>query len=1169
MLSRRASLSTLGLAVTLAMAWLVGPLPGARAATPEPSWRVDSYAYPTNFSSADNAGCNFSLEAVESNCDIYTAIVTNVGAKQSTGAVTIEDTLPAGVTARNVSLLWSGLGNVPNRRESENLGETFCTLTPLRCKLPALFFSENHKAGASPGVQPDETLKLWVSVTVNEGATEGPITNIVKVTGGGAAEASASNQNAIAGAAPAFGFYAFTSSLLGADGTEDTQAGDHPYELATQINLNSTIRNTPEGTVAATTVRDVRDVIVDLPLGLAGSAVSAPTCTLHQLSSRGASGEQGVSGCPTDTIIGHIRTYPTGFLSVNSPIYNIVPEHGVAGEFGFIDNAEGTHVLYASLAPTPAGYVLRTTTRELAQVPLDQISVDIYGDPAARDGSGAAAVPTFTNPEDCSGEPLETAIHMDSWASPGAYNADGSPDFADPNWATSSTAGPPVTGCAALAGTFNPSIEVHTSSTQANSPTGLDVTVNVPQSEGDETLGTPPLRNAVVTLPPGLDVNPSSANGLEACSLAQIGMSVAGTPNAAAPDCPDGSKIGTLELETPALASETCKEAGKGLSECPGEAARVKVPLQGTIYLAKQGENPFGTLLALYLVVDDSRTGVLVKLPAEVKADASSGQLTTVVRDSPQFPFSRLRTHFFEGPTAALQTPAACGAYSVTSELTPWSAPESGPAATPTGAFDVAEGPGGGSCSGASDFAPTLSAGTVDSQASAFTPFSVTLSRGDADQVFGAISLTTPPGLLGTLKNVAECPEPQAANGDCGADSLLGEATTAVGSGPDPFWVHGGKVFLTGPYNGGPFGLSIVVPTTAGPFTLTGNGGVGREIVRASIRVDPRTAQITVLSDPLPTILEGIPLDIRTVNVVINRPGFMFNPTNCSQLAVSARVTSTGGAGAAPSTPFQAAGCAGLPFAPKLTAITGAKGSKANGASLDVKITSDGLGQANIAKVDLQLPKALPSRLTTIQKACLAQVFEQNPAACDEGSVIGTGTVLTPVLKSPLTGPAYLVSHGGAAFPDVEFVLQGEGVTLVLDGTTDIKKGITYSRFDSTPDAPFTSFDANLPTGPHSAFTANVPEKENYSLCKASLAMPVTIVAQNGRMLTQTTKIAPSGCAKANVATRAQKLAMALKKCRKDRKRNVRLKCEKQARKKYGPTKVKSKKKVASKRTRK
>ena len=311
-------------------------------------------------------------------------------------------------------------------------------------------------------------------------------------------------------------------------------------------------------------------------------------------------------------------------------------------------------------------------------------------------------------------------------------------------------------------------------------------------------------------------------------------------------------------------------------------------------------------------------------------------------------------------------------------------------------------------------------------------------------------------------------------------------------------------MFLTGPYKGAPFGLSIVVPAVAGPFNL------GNVIVRAAISVDPHTAQISVTSDPLPQILDGIPLQIKTVNVTIDRPGFMFNPTNCEPLAVGGTITSTGGASAGVSSPFQAANCANLPFKPAFSASTQGKTSKADGASLVVKV-AEKPGEANIHKVNLQLPLALPTRLTTLQKACTEAQFNTNPAGCPEGSNIGTATAITPVLSVPLTGPAYLVSHGGAAFPDVVFVLQGQGVQIDLVGNTDIKKGITYSKFETVPDAPISSFETTLPEGPHSALGANG------SLCSQKLVMPTAITGQNGRQVTQSTNIVVTGCGKPSI----------------------------------------------------
>jgi hypothetical protein len=971
----------------------------------------------------------------------------------------------------------------------------------------------------------------------------GVLVNHASVSGGGiAGEASTSSEATLEQSTAGFGLSVFTAALIGADGLVESQAGAHPYGLFTPFAFNGSIREDPHGGYADTSVQDPRDIVVDLPVGVAGSGTSAARCTLARLASNPKSERQGQSGCPAGSIVGHINTSPVETDEVDSPVYNLIPEHGHAAELGFVDAVNTTHVLYVSLAPTPAGYVLRTTSSEIPQIKILEVLAQVYGDPAARVralegveegkayvyGTKRGDVPTFTNPAGCNGGPLVTTVHLDSWQSQGSYNADGTPDFSDPRWVRSAFESEPATmGCEALAGLFNPGLSAVVSPGVADSPTGLDVGVRVPQSEGVENLGTPPLRNTVVTLPEGMTVDPSSANGLGVCSEAQIGWQ-GSTPagagelenfNAAPPGCPDASKVGTLELETPALPSEACKEATVPLQECPNASEREKTPLSGSIYVAKQDENPFASLLALYFVVDDPRTGVIVKLPAEVQADPVTGRLTTVLKDTAQFPFSELRTHFFAGDTAALKAPASCGSFALTSVLTPWSAPQSGPPATPSASFEVAQAPGG--CAG-QGFAPSFTAGTASSRAGAFSSFGVTFSRQDGEQTVGGVSITMPPGLLGILKGITLCGEPQAAQGTCPSGSLIGEATAAVGAGRSPYWVHGGQVYLTGPYNGGPFGLSIVVPTTAGPYTLTGNAGVGKEVVRASIRVNPVTAQIVVVSDPLPSILQGIPLDIRTVHVDITRGGFIFNPTSCDTMAVAGMLSSTQGVSTNVSSRFQAAGCAGLAFKPSFTVSTQAKTSKKAGASLDVKVAS-GPGQANIRSVAVTLPKALPSRLSTIQQACPDSVFNANPASCPIGSDIGVATAVTPVLASPVAGPAYLVSHGGAAFPDLVIVLQGEGVTLDLDGSINIKKQVTSSAFNSVPDAPISTFELKLPEGPHSGLAAILPAKAKGNLCGTRLEMPTTITGQNGVIIKQNTKIQVTGCGKAKKKPKAKK----------------------------------------------
>jgi hypothetical protein len=1053
------------------------------------------------------------------------------------------------VTAEAVTLLLERRGEIGkadvngltlNLSEVEELH--FCTVTPVQCELThaALLQLAGKGLLATPSLTPDESLKMYVSVLVGEGVM-GEVADTATVAGGieeseegggPPSEVSVTRGTLVEGAA-GFGLNVFDTGLPGVDGVPDVQAGGHPFEFHTVFGLNAVRREGPEGaaqTIAS--VQDLRDVVVDLPLGLSGSGVLAAQCTLAQLSSRGERQEQGRSGCPTDTIVGSVRTYPEALDAAASEIYNLVPEHGVAAEFGFIDLTGGTHVLYVSLAPTPAGYVIRTASRELPAVALNEILVNIFGDPAARDKSGETPVAAFTNPEFCSGEPLKTTIYMDSWQAPGPMNADGTPDLADSRWVASTAESPAVSGCELLKGLFTPSITAGLSTgssgvVRADSPAGLEVDVSVPQHEEVEGLSTPALRNTTITLPVGLSVNPSSVNGLAACSEAQVGWlgksPVATgeyenfTPKVLNPDsgryeataCPDGSKIGTVELETPALAMQVCEQTDLPVRDCPaGEV--VHSPLRGSIFVAKQSENPFGSLLAIYIVIDDPRTGVIAKIPGEVTPDANTGQLTTTVPDTPQFPFSVLRTRFFEGPTAALSTPLTCGTLAISSVLTPWSSPGSGPAASPKASLSVNQDATGGTCA-PPVFAPTLEAGTANNKAGAYSPFSVTFARQDGEEAISGVSVKMPLGLLGTIRGIPLCEAAQAATGDCPQASLLGEATVAVGTGPEPYWVRGGKVYLTGPYNNGPFGLSILVPTAAGPFTLTGNAGFGREVVRASIRVDPHTEQITVVSDPLPTILEGIPLKVKAVNVTVNRPDFTFNPTNCNRLQAEATFSSSEGATATTSAPFYATGCASLPFTPTVTASTSAKTSRVSGASLTVHVAYPKVPQgtdANIAKVHVELPKSLPSRLSTLQKACPAATFENNPADCSQGSIVGHALVHTQTLPVPLTGPAYFVSHGGAQFPELIIVLQGYGITVDLHGETFIneKTNVTSSTFKQVPDVPFETFELNLPEGPNSALAAIG------NLCSQHLVLPTQLTGQNGAELNQQTPIEVEGC---------------------------------------------------------
>ena len=1085
---------------------------------------------PSRMSGVYNEECEHFLPEEEAPCDTYQVTVTNTGSRAARGPVVVSDVLPAGLSVTSnpekaVLLYWAK--DPLNQHDAEELPEGPPGQPIGGCTVESPSRVSCELATSTGELRPNYRLEMDIGVVVAGGATDAP--NTVVVSEEGVPVARSEEDDVIAAGAPSFGPSFFSSPLVSADGEGDTQAGDHPYGLSTRFDLNTAMELDSESTqVEPTAVGQLRDVVVDLPVGVVGSAVATPKCTFGQLQTYPTS-------CPPDTIVGKVTSEPSFVGAVNSPVFNMVPKKGTAAEFGFDDLLYHTHVIVSNLVPSPQGYVLQAVAREIPDVPLTDVISSFYGVPAEHNQGGASASAMFTNPSDCSGEPLQTRLFVDSWLDPASFEGDGEPtDLAEAAWQQASSSSPPVTGCDQLR--FNATMSAQPDTGAGDSPTGLSFELRVPQTEAPGTLGTPPLRDARVTMPVGMTVDPSSANGLEACSEAQIGWlgaTAGGQPlanqgltnfTAAGPSCPEASKIGSVEVATPLL----------------------EKPVVGAVYLARQDENPFGSLLAAYIVIDDPTTGTIVKVPGRLETNPETGQITGVFDENPQLPFSDFKLRFFGGSRGELATPQSCGTFTTTSDLMPWSAPDSGPDATPSSSFQV-----NSNCT--FSFSPSFQAGMENNQAAAFSPFTLTVARQDGEQHLAGVTVTTPPGLLAVLKNVVQCPEPQASQGQCGPESLIGEATVASGVGPEPYVVKGGRVYLTGPYNDGPFGLSVVVPAIAGPFDL------GNVVVRSSIRVNPATTQVTVVSDPLPQMVNsieglnsGIPTDTRTINVTINRPNFEFNPTNCAPLAITGTLTGAQGATDTVASPFRAANCATLPFHPSFQASTQGNASKANGASFTVRVASSP-GQANIAKTDLTLPVQLPSRLSTLQKACLESVFNINPAACDEGSVIGTATVHTPDLKSPLTGPAYLVAHGGAEFPDVEFVLQGEGITLVLDGKTDIKKGITYSKFETVPDAPIETFETVLPTGPHSALTAYLP-KSSYDLCGTSLLMPTTITGQNGAVINQTTKITVTGCPKTKTKTRAEKLAAALKACHKHKNKKKRAACETNAHKKYGPT---------------
>jgi hypothetical protein len=1055
----------------------------ALGAVPAPAWKLTPIPAPTV------------LPAGAENKEEYDVLLENVGGAASEGGVTFRDKLPAVVTAVTYVEGEKVAGNGSSGGEQ------------LPCEVVG---GSEVVCRFSTAVAPSGFAQIRMQVTANVSVGDA-LRNVASVSGGGAAPVSreTSTRVGVPGEKAPAGVSEFGFDVTGLAGEPVRQAAGHPnFVTMTAFFNNMMVPESAEGGLVSYPVQAPKDLVFYLPLGLLGDPQALPRCPASLIR-----GYFGSSNCPPGSQIGtiFIDDFTASLVNDETPtgrpgIFNMTPEKGFAAQLGFTEFHQIVYV-YVNVVRHDGQYMLR------AAAPGIPLSSHFTGLVATLYGESREQYPTlegefsrelgafFTNPSVCSSEPLDASMESNTWENP------------TPTTQTTS-AYPSLEGCGQLR--FSSTLGARPVSTQADEPSGYGVDVGVPQAPNEFTgLGTPPVKNLSFTLPAGVSLSPAAADGLGACQeTGGEGINIEGAESEApgvdglsqpvAGHCPSSSQVATLRATTPLLSEELKGHLFLAAPRCGG---------QGQPGCTAQDAQD-GNLVGLYAELEAPAAGVIIKLRGKALIDPATGRITTVFEGLPQFPVSDLEIEVNSGPRAPLANPQTCGTASSASDLTPWSTPGT-PDAQAQSSFNIDWNGAGGACPATMPFAPGFSAGTVSPAAGAFSPFTLTLTRHDREQDLAGVSVMMPPGLLGILKGVPLCGEPQAAQGTCPAGSEVGTTEVASGAGSEPLWISG-RVYLTVGYKGAPYGLSIVVPAVAGPFNL------GNVVVRAAVSVDPHTAQIVVTSDPLPQMLDGIPLRIQTVNVTVNREGFMFNPTNCNTQQVTGTVVSEQGASVSVSSPYNASGCATLAFKPTFTVSTQAKTSKKLGASLVVK-TGYPAGSANIHSVAVTLPVQLPARLTTIQQACTQAVFDANPASCPAGSDIGTATATTPILAGPLSGPVYLVSHGGAAFPDIVVILQGEGVTVDLTGSIDIKHNVTSSTFASVPDAPISSFTLTLPEGPHSGLGSNLPARAKGSFCGQSLVMPTTITAQNGVVVRQSTRIAVTGCPKAKKKAKARR----------------------------------------------
>jgi hypothetical protein len=1044
--------------------------PAALAAPdPAPAWSLQSLASPTNFYPGDESGL-----------DSYQVHVVNNGGETTDGsAITITDTLPKGLVVKNVEVLPPRVVNTP-------LPAAACKIQPgevatVRCEIV-----NSLQPNAEPAkLNPDDELLLEVSVATPVGVT-GPLVNRVEVEGGGAPANSLEAENLAAGEDAKAGFEEFHAKVSGPDGRAASAAASHPFQYTTTFAVN--LAPSPPGSQFPLEPAggDLREIEVTLPPGLVGNPTATTRCPAQQFNTAGfvsfpLEGNALVNECPESSVVGLATVQQREALGakLRVPIYNLTPPKGMPAQLGFqvlgapiyINTrlrSEGDFGISAFLENVTEAQRVTAARVSIWGTPGDKLHNTMRGRCGISDEGlcpvAGTARPFLRLPTQCE-NPLLSSMSIETWARPGAFAS------------AESSEGAPG-GCGAVP--FTPSIESRPTTNVADSPSGLHFDLHLPQGEHEDPagLGEADLRSAVVMLPEGLVVNPASANGRGACTPTQVGFTgfegARASFDANPAQCPEAAKVGRVEAISPA----------------------VDHPLQGSVYLARQFDNPFNSLLAIYIVLEDAQSGIVVKLAGKLTLDPATGQLTTTVSDSPQLPVEDFSFDFFEGPRAPLRTPMSCGEYSTITQMTPWSAP-AGAVATPADSFQIAAGPAGPCPTGA--LAPKLSAGLANPTAATYSPFSLRLTRADGTGEITAISTTTPTGLSAKLAGIPYCPEAgiaqaaarsgpgqgaaEAAASSCPAASQVGTTTAGAGAGPAPFYTSG-KVYLAGPYKGASISLLTIVPALAGPFDL------GVVVDRIALQVDPETAQVTAAADPLPRLLAGIPLDLREIRVDLDRKDFTLAPTSCEPKSVNANVT--GPAGAATATDrFQVGGCAALGFKPKLS-LKLLGGTKRNDhPTLKSTITYPKGSYANIAKAVVTLPPSEQIDNAHIQNPCTRVQF--NAHQCPPGSILGYAKAFSPLLDKPLEGPVYFRSNGGERLlPDIVADLNGQ-LHVVAVGFVKSVHARIRTTFAAVPDAPLSKFTLNLKGGKKGLLV------NNRDICAQRYRVGIKLTAHNAK----------------------------------------------------------------------
>jgi hypothetical protein len=1053
---------------------------GASQASAAPVWNLDLYHSQTHFPAGGEGQ--------------YWVGTTNVGDTASSGVTTLRINLPEGITRRAV-VPFGGSG-----------------LLGTAWKCPGKFGASSIVCTTSDSIP--RHMASWGLVVIADVApgAEGSPVATAKIEGGGALKPDTATEPAqVDSEAAGFGIVApsFVPDFFEADGrSSEREAGAHPDLFTVPFDLNTSEPDPvhrPGFTQEAETIRDLH---VDTPPGFIGNPSAVGECSQAEFT---------VGECPRSSLVGRedLLVYPISggveeMFVLSSSVYNLSHPRGVITDLAFVIAGNPVHIK-VSLDPANHYAITSEVPSINESLPPYGQRLTLWGVPADHShdsegcGSGlliftgeecatdATPKPFLSVPSQCESENVFRLHHYDSWQSKNVFGPE--IDYTMPGL---------VTACDKPR--FEPEVEIEPTGKQANTPTGLDVHVKLAQNENPNALATPPVKRFTVKLPEGMSFSPSFADGLKSCSLAQMKL---GTNEPI--ECPDASRIGEVTLHTPLLPKVT----------------------EGSMYLAAQGDNPFGSLFALYLVLHDTEErGVLLKMPGKIEVDPVTGQITTTFSDTPQFPFDELTLKFRSGPRAPLVSPPTCGTHRIGVEVASYAQPQK--PVDVSNAYNVTEGPNGTPCppdSARRPFAPKFSGGTLNPVAGAYSPFLFRLSREDQEQELSQVTTVLPPGLVAKIAGIPFCPQaaidsisPAAGAGAaelahpaCPAASQIGTLSAGVGAGPSPNY-FAGKVYLAGPYKGAPLSLAIVSPGIAGPIDL------GNVVVRAALHVDPSSTQVTAVSDPFPTILHGVLLRVRDVRLRMDRPQTTINPTNCSPMSVNGQITGVGGSLFttaddslfSASTPFQVANCASLSFKPNLAFHLFGGTHRGSHPKFKATLTMP-QGGANIAAASVALPHSEFLDQGHIGTVCTRVQFAEgngNGEACPAASIYGTATAKSPLLDETLTGNVYLRSSSHE-LPDLVVALRGK-IDVNVAGTVDSVNGGIRNTFDFVPDAPVETFTLTL-AGGNKGLLVN-----SRDICKGTPKATAKFVGQNGDRVTLHPPL-KSACAKAKKHKRSKR----------------------------------------------